>query len=63
MIIGIICAIVWIALTVITYKTLMKDWKQTTFEKIWLAFFWPCTWIFYGVHTFYNKVYLKKVNS
>lgn len=52
--------LIWICAGYATYKILMKDWKQTVLKKIWLSSLWPFTCLFYGMHYFYNKVWLKK---
>ena len=55
MLLIVLICVFWALMSVFTYKSLMSDWKQTTFEKIWLSLVWPIVWLFKGIHVLYNK--------
>lgn len=54
----IILALVWLIGAVITF-VLLRNSNNSTFNKIWFSFFWPCLVILYPIHYVYNK-YIKK---
>lgn len=53
MIYWIIVAICWLVGIFVAYFKFIKNWDNSTFEKIWFSVLWPCLiplYIIYWIH-------------
>lgn len=57
MIYGIIIGIIWFIGIFVSYFLVMKNWDNSTFEKIWFSVVWPVLIPLYGIHYLHNKVF------
>ena len=53
--IAILAAIIWIAMTALTYTKVTSKWKNAKYEQIFFALLWPFVYFLWTIYYLHNK--------